>query len=152
MNPALTINPDNGFIHIVTSDSVLVIDSGLRQHHAAVLLAQFYQSELDHHNGYLWQVYQGASIDGHPAGFSLCFHSGELIQIHFGLSAPAIDTENDWPTKESIEQEIDFLNDAFSRQLSRSFEHGEAQFSWGTAWARFDAKGFSASSGIRYAG
>jgi hypothetical protein len=152
MKYTLTINVDSGSVHIATPDSVLVIERGLSQCDASVLLAQFYRSELDHHNGYLWQLYQGVSIDGHPAGFSLCFHSGELIQIHFGLSAPSKPSESGWPTRESIEHEIDFLKDAFSRQLSRSFEDDEAQFSWGTAWAKFNAKGFSASVGIRCAG
>jgi hypothetical protein len=95
-------------------------------------------------------MYQGISIEGVSGGFALGFHFNQLIQIHIGASVQSSGTENSWPTRESTEQEVRFLKNSFRRQLSRSFQTGHEEFSWGSAWAKFDPKGFSASAGIRY--
>ncbi len=39
---------------------------------------------------------------------------------------------------------------ALGAALGRKLAGGRARFNWGEAWARFDPKGFMASSGIRY--
>lgn len=47
-----------------------------------IALREFYRCELDHQNGYAWQMYQGFKLDGAPANFGLCFHLEKLTEIH----------------------------------------------------------------------
>ncbi|WP_185752733.1 hypothetical protein [Pseudomonas fluorescens] len=151
MNPSLTINPNDGSIHFAIAGCNFVIERAFTSDTTAAPLAQLYQSELDHKNGYVWRTYQGISVEGVSGGFALCFHFGRLTEVHIGVSVPSIGTENGWPTRESIEQEVSHLKNSFRRQLSRSFQTDLEKFSWGNVWAKFDAKGFSASTGISYA-
>jgi hypothetical protein len=150
LNPELTINPKNGAIHIAQNGCCLVIDSNLTSDTASIALAPFYRSELDHQNGYVWRSYHGISIGGIPGAIALCFHAGRLIEAHIGLSIPNAGTENAWPSKELIEWEVQSLRSSLMQQLSRPFQTDVETFSWGSAWANFDAKAFSASAGVKY--
>ena len=150
LNPALTINPKDGSIHIAIAGCNFVIESTFTSDTTAAPLAQLYRSEQVHKNGYVWRTYQGISIEGVSGGLALCFHSGRLTEVHIGASVPTTGTENGWPTRESIELEVNFLKNAFRRQLSRSFQTDLERFSWGSAWAKFEEKGFLASAGISY--
>ena len=55
------------------------------------------------------------------------------------------------PSKAAIEAELAFIRKELSSQLKKPIGERESKFPWGTAWSMFDAKGFQASSGIRYA-
>ncbi|MBV4476980.1 hypothetical protein [Pseudomonas botevensis] len=151
MNPPLTINPKDGSIHIAFAECNFLIEKTFTSDTIAAPLAQLFRSERDHKNGYMWRTYHGVSIEGVFGGFDLCFHFGRLTAIHIGAVVPSLETENGWPTRKSIELEVNFLKSSLRRQLSRSFLTDLERFSWGSAWATFDEKGFSASAGISYA-
>lgn len=148
MTHAVKFNPDDGSVHV---DGVsLVIKNGLLAESARQALTQFHQSEIDHQNGFVWQRYHGFKLNDESAGLSLCFHCGKLAAVHLGVTLPNMKLEDGWSTKESIGREVEFLRKALGDQLCRSFDNGQEEFSWGTAWALFDAKGFLASAGARY--
>jgi len=150
LNPALTISPQDGSVHIAFAGGNFIIDRTFTSDTTAAPLTQLYRSEQDHKNGYVWPTYRGISIEGVSGGFSLCFHSGRLIEVHTGASVPSAGTESGWPTRESIERAVNFIKNVFKRQLSRSFQTDLERFSWGSAWAKCDEKGFLASAGISY--
>jgi len=114
-------------------------------------LATFFRSQTDHGNGYEWLAFHHLTFNAKPCGISLCFHLGKLQEAHFGVALPNAPLEGGWPTREAIDAEISFMRQALAQSFSRSFSTGQEQFSWGVVWSAFDAKGFQASSGIRYA-
>lgn len=148
MRHDLIFSPDDGTIRI--SGCSFIIRNGLASAEAKVGLHEFHRSEFDHQNGYAWQMYQGFELDGASAGLALCFHLKKLTEIHVGVDLPNLKMESGWPTEEAIHQQIRFLQKALGKQLLRSFKHGHEDFPWGTAWARFDLKGFQATAGLRY--
>jgi hypothetical protein len=106
---------------------------------------------MDHHNGYVWDMFRGLKFIGYPCGIAVCFHFDRLTEIHFGVSLPGAGLENGWPTREAIDQEVEFVRSTLSDVFSVSFESGSQRFKWGEVWSMFDQRGFMASSGIRYA-
>lgn len=149
MLPTLTINPVDGSVSI--SNSPLTLSKGLDRARAFAALRHHYRSNTDHGNGYEWLSFDGVSFGGAPSGFSICFHDHRLTEIHFGVSLPNLKLEDGWPTRQSIDEEVAFVQSELTSQLGRQFTSGQVQFSWGTVWSMFDAKGFLASAGLRYA-
>lgn len=145
---ALTFNPEDGNIHIDGCN--FVVRNGLTEADVKLQLHEFLRSESNHQNGYAWQMCRGFSLERESAGLALCFHLDRLIAVHVGVTLPGIRLEGGWPTKAAIDQEVAFLRTSLGRQLARSFQGSQEEFSWGTAWVLFDAKGFLASAGIRY--
>jgi len=149
MPPSLIINPTNGSVQI---DGVAqVINRGLSRDLAASTFAQFYRTSVNHGNGYEWLAFQGVSFGGHPCGFSLGFNNGLLEQVHWSVALPNAKMERGWPMREAIDAEVNFVRMALTKIFSRSFSSGQERFPWGSVWCFFDAKGFQASSGVRYA-
>ena len=128
----------------------LAIGRGLAPGEAAAALAAFYRNRIDYGNGYEWLTFDGASLSGNPCSFSLCFHQGRLTEIQFGVALPDAKLEDGWPTREAIDEEIEFVRRFFRQAFHRRFTSGEERFNWGTVWSVFDPKGYQASSGIRY--
>jgi hypothetical protein len=149
MHPSLSFNSNDGSIHIASVAQP--ITQGMQKEVATSLLEAFFRSHTDHGNGYEWLVLQGLTFSTQPCGLSLCFHLGKLQSAHFGVALPNAPRESGWPTREAIDAEISFVRQALAQSFSRSFSTGQEQFSWGAVWSVFDAKGFQASSGIRYA-
>jgi len=67
------------------------------------------------------------------------------------VSLPGATLEDGWPTQAAIDAEVAFMRRTLGAALGCKLSGGHAHFNWGEAWARFDPKGFMASSGIRYA-
>ena len=70
--------------------------------------------------------------------------------VAMGVSLPGAPLEDGWPTQAAIDAEVAFMRRILATALGRKLTGGLARFDWGEAWARFDPKGFMASSGIRY--
>jgi len=149
MHPSLSFNSNDGSIHIASVAEPIA--QGMQKERAASALATFFRSQTDHGNGYEWLAFHHLTFNAKPCGISLCFHLGKLQEAHFGVALPNAPLEGGWPTREAIDAEISFMRQALAQSFSRSFSTGQEQFSWGVVWSAFDAKGFQASSGIRYA-
>jgi hypothetical protein len=149
MQPSLLFNSNDGSIHI--SSVTCPISRDMPRDLAASELADFFRSKIDHRNGYEWLAFHQLTFNSEPCGLALGFHLGKLQQVHFGVSLPDAPLKDGWPTREAIDAEISFIRQALSRSFSRSFSSGKEQFPWGIVWSDFDAKGFQATSGIRYA-
>ena len=112
-------------------------------------IAQLITGTQDHGNGYEWLYLGGLTFGGQSATLSLCFHLGRLEQAGWSVNLPDAQTEGGWPTREAIDQEITFVRDTLL-QDGFAINDGRLEFGWGEMWCGFDAKGFLASSGLRY--
>ncbi|KAF1015808.1 MAG: hypothetical protein GAK31_01286 [Stenotrophomonas maltophilia] len=117
---------------------------------AAEAFADLLRAPRDLGNGYHWLHLQGVSLQGVPAGVGLCFQDHSLQLVTLGVSLPGAPLQDGWPTQTAIDAEVAFMRRVLGAALGRRLTGGHARFSWGQAWARFDPKGFMASSGLRY--
>ena len=108
------------------------------------------QRERDVGHGYIQLSVANVAFGGRPAGLSMYFHQGKLEMVTLGVSLPDDELLEDWPTEESSMRQVMFLRKELERQLLVTFEQGVARFSWGSAWSRFDPKGFMATAGVTY--
>ena len=148
MSPALTIDCADGSVSI--DGCSFVLTKAAQRADAMAHFGEFYRSQRGDPSSYEWLTFDGVSFGGQPCCFSLCFHQGQLTELHFAVSLPNETSEGNWPTRETIDREIAFVRKELERQLSRSFKRGEVRFAWGVAWSQFDQKGFQASAGLRY--
>ncbi|MCU1197325.1 hypothetical protein [Stenotrophomonas maltophilia] len=118
---------------------------------ARVAFAALVRGERDVGTGYHWLSLHRLSLGGAPAGISLGFHGQQLDRVTMGVDLPDATLEDGWPTQATINAEVAFMRRTLATALGRKLAGGHARFGWGEAWARFDPKGFMASSGIRYA-
>lgn len=147
--PALLIDPADGSLRI--DGCVLTVRPGLDIGRAREEFVSFYRHHTDHRNGFEWLNFGGVSLSGRPASFSLGFHNSVLDDmVLFSVSLPNASMEDGWPTQQAIDDEIAFVRRALAAQLGCTFKRGVAEFSWGSAWALFDPKGFQASAGLRW--
>jgi len=144
----LEINPTDG--SLVLQPSGRAVAKGLRREDVQALLAEFFGGSHEHGNGYAWLSFHGFDLGGKPCWLSLGFHDGLLNMVLIGVGLPGAEEEDGWPTQKAIDNEIAFVRQALGKQLGRHFGNGDVTFPWGTAWSRFDPKGFAASAGLRY--
>ncbi|WP_093999865.1 hypothetical protein [Stenotrophomonas sp. CC120222-04] len=128
-----------------------LIGPSLSRDEASVAFATLVRGQRDVGTGYHWLSLHLLSLGGAPAGISLCFHGQQLDMVTMGVSLPGAALEDGWPTQSAIDAEVAFMRRTLATALGRKLTGGHARFDWGEAWARFDPKGFMASSGIRYA-
>lgn len=140
----LTIDRATGALRV--GDVTLAAGADMAE---AKALEPFWAGARDHGNGYAWLYFDGLGFGGRPCGLGLCFRDGRLDQASWGLAA-ADAGDDAWPDREAIERETEFVRAVLRDQLGRPFSTGEERFAWGEVWSLFDAKGFSASSGLRY--
>ncbi len=117
---------------------------------ARAAFAPLVRGERDVGTGYVWLSLHQLSLGGAPAGISLCFFGQQLNMVTMGVDLPGATLEDGWPTQAAIDAEVAFMRRTLGAALGRKLAGGHARFDWGEAWARFDPKGFMASSGIRY--
>lgn len=117
---------------------------------ARAAFAPLVRGERDVGTGYVWLSLHQLSLGGAPAGISLCFFGQQLNMVTMGVDLPGATLEDGWPTQAAIDAEVAFMRRTLGAALGRKLVGGHARFDWGEAWARFDPKGFMASSGIRY--
>ncbi|ENE1253464.1 MULTISPECIES: hypothetical protein [Stenotrophomonas] len=117
---------------------------------ARIAFATLMHGERDVGTGYHWLSLHRLGLAGAPAGISLCFHGQQLDMVTMGVDLPGAALENGWPTQAAIDAEVAFMKRTLGAALGRKLAGGHARFDWGEAWARFDPKGFMASSGLRY--
>ena len=143
MTTPFRIDPETGIIRI--GDAVV-----LKPHQTAAMIeprvADWLTRSSDMGNGYAWLHLQGLSFGGHPAGLALCFHDGRLEQLSWNVDLPGAALEDGWPTREAIDEEIAFVRGILTADMGLR----PGKTAWGEIWCDFDAKGFLASSGLRY--
>ncbi len=127
-----------------------LIGPTLSRDEARIAFATLVRGEHDVGTGYHWLSLHRLSLGGAPAGISLCFHGQQLDMVTMGVDLPGATLEDGWPTQAAIDAEVAFMRRTLATALGRKLAGGCARFNWGEAWARFDPKGFMASSGIRY--
>lgn len=149
MNAELSISAQDGSIRI--SSVAQAISRGIRRDVIASEMEAFARGNIDHRNGYEWLMFHKLAFESQPCGLSLCFYEGSLQEVHLGVQLANASSKASWPTREAIDAEVSFMRQAFAKIFSRKFLTGEERFTWGVVWSAFDAKGFLASSGIRYA-
>lgn len=142
-------------IHVDAKDGTVHIGSaavrgGMPLELARDSLEGLLRNERDVGNGYLWLSVSNVAFGGRPGGLSLCFHQGKLEMVTLGVSLPDDELLEGWPTEESSMRQVMFLRKELERQLLVTFQQGVARFSWGSAWSRFDPKGFMATAGVAY--
>lgn len=123
---------------------------GLAKADAEAQMADFFKGTHDHGNGHSWSSFSGFDFGGMPCWLSVGFHDGLLHMVLMGVGLPGAEEEDGWPTQKAIDNEIAFMRRALGKQLGRSFGNAPESFPWGTAWSRFDPKGFMASAGVSY--
>ncbi|MCU1127661.1 hypothetical protein JAK51_15705 [Stenotrophomonas maltophilia] len=144
----MNFNPTDGSIQL--DNLPTLIGPTLSRDEARVAFATLVRGEHDVGTGYHWLSLHRLSLGGAPAGISLCFHGQQLDMVTMGVSLPGATLEDGWPTQAAIDAEVAFMRRTLGAALGRKLSGGHARFDWGEAWARFDPKGFMASSGIRY--
>lgn len=145
----LILNATDGSIQL--GNLPTLIGPTLPRDEARVAFATLMRGERDVGTGYHWLSLHQLSLGGAPAGISLCFHGQQLDMVTVGVDLPGATLEDGWPTQAVIDAEVAFMRRTLGAALGRKLAGGHARFGWGEAWARFDPKGFMASSGIRYA-
>jgi len=117
---------------------------------ARAAFAPLVRGERDVGTGYRWLSLHRLSLGGVPAGISLCFFGQQLDMVTIGVDLPGATLEDGWPNQAAMDAEVPSMRRTLGAALGRKLAGGHARFDWGEAWARFDPKGFMASSGIRY--
>lgn len=145
----MNFNPVNGSIQLGTLPNLICPTLSLDE--ARIAFATLMHGKRDVGTGYHWLGLHRLSLGGAPAGISLCFHGQQLDMVTMGVDLPGAALEDGWPTQAAIDAEVAFMRRTLGAALRRKLAGGHARFDWGEAWARFDPKGFMASSGIRYA-
>ncbi|MGE8267952.1 MAG: hypothetical protein ACN6PT_03180 [Stenotrophomonas geniculata] len=145
----MLLNATDGSIQL--GNLPTLIGPTLPRDEARVAFATLMRGERDVGTGYHWLSLHRLSLGGAPAGISLCFHGQQLDMVTMGVDLPGATLEDGWPTQAAIDAEVAFMRRTLGAALGRKLAGGHARFGWGEAWARFDPKGFMASSGIRYA-
>lgn len=145
---ALVIDPVLG--SLVLQPSGRCWHKGLAKGDAEAQMAEFFNHTHDHGNGYAWSSFSGFDFGGMRCWLSAGFHDGLLNQVFMGVGLPGAEEEDGWPTQKAIDNEIAFMRRTLHKQLGRNFGNHEVSFPWGTAWSRFDPKGFMASAGVSY--
>lgn len=145
----MLLDPADGSIRL--GNLPTVISPTLSQYEARAAFATLMHGERDVGTGYVWLSLHRLSLGGTPAGISLCFHGQQLEMVTMGIDLPGAALQDGWPTQAAIDAEVAFMKRTLGAALGRKLAGGRARFDWGEAWARFDPKGFMASSGIRYA-
>lgn len=144
----MNFNPTDGSIQLGTLPRLICPTLSLDE--ARIAFATLMHGERDVGTGYVWLSLHRLSLGGAPAGISLCFHGQQLDMVAMGVDLPGAALEDGWPTQAAIDAEVAFMRRTLGAALGRKLSGGYARFDWGEAWARFDPKGFMASSGIRY--
>lgn len=126
---------------------------GARSKKAEVLsaLQPFYKSRSVM-GGFEWLTFSGLTLNELPSTLSVCFADGEVAECHLSVNLPGAQMADGWPTRQAIDEEVQFVRNALGRQLGRTFDTGIEGFPWGSTWAHFDAKGGLATCGLRYEG
>ncbi|HIE0128749.1 TPA: hypothetical protein ACXI73_003877 [Stenotrophomonas maltophilia] len=144
----MILTPADGSIQL--GNLPALICPTLSQDEARIAFATLMHGERDVGTGYHWLSLHRLSLGGAPAGISLCFHGQRLDMVTMSVDLPGATLEDGWPTQAAIDAEVAFMRRTLATALGRKLAGGHARFGWGEAWARFDPKGFMASSGIRY--
>ncbi|SEJ84784.1 hypothetical protein SAMN05518849_115102 [Sphingobium sp. AP50] len=110
-------------------------------------VADLLEGSRDYGNGYEWLYLGGLTFGGLSARLALCFHNGSLEQASWNVQLPDAPAEGGWPTREAIDCELSFVRDTLVRDMNIH----AGQMPWGEVWSSFDAKGFMAANGLRYA-
>ncbi|MBW8774403.1 MAG: hypothetical protein JF596_04885 [Stenotrophomonas sp.] len=147
-NVPMKVNPTDGSIQLGTLPSLICPSLSLDE--ARIAFVTLMHGEHDVGTGYYWLSLHRLSLGGAPAGISLCFHGQRLDMVTMSVDLPGATLEDGWPTQAAIDAEVAFMRRTLATALGRKLPGGHARFNWGEAWARFDPKGFMASSGIRY--
>lgn len=146
MTPSLAFDPADGCATI--SGLPIRLGKDLPRNEAMSALASLLRRSRDHGNGNAWLSFHNVTFGNRPCVFALLFRQGSLAEIHFNVVLREMETA---PSKAAIDAELAFVRKELSAQLQARIGEREAKFPWGSAWSMFDAKGFQASSGIRYA-
>ncbi|MGF6460847.1 hypothetical protein ACVKU6_000559 [Stenotrophomonas sp. PvP086] len=144
----MRLDPADGSIQLGHLTTLICPTLSLEE--ARIAFATLMHGERDAGTGYHWLSLHRVSLGGAPAGISLCFHGQQLDMVTIGVDLPGATLEDGWPTQVAIDAEVAFMRRTLATALGRKLAGGRARFEWGEAWARFDPKGFMASSGIRY--
>lgn len=64
-------------------------------------------------------------FEGMPASLSFCFYCDQLFSLELGVSLPGEKLINGWPTRESCEKEIAFIQKAFKKQFGNKPAYGK---------------------------
>lgn len=144
----MKVNPTDGSIQLGNLPSLICPTLSLDE--ARIAFVTLMHGERDVGTGYVWLSLHRLSLGGAPAGISLCFHGQHLDMVTISVDLPGATLEDGWPTQAAIDAEVAFMRRTLGAALGCKLSGGHAHFNWGEAWARFDPKGFMASSGIRY--
>ena len=147
MEPEFFIDCQNGRFSVGGANTIGAGDTKVEVEAKSASLSREWK---DGGNGYEWLNLQGLSFGGVPCGLAMCFHHGRLREASWSASLPGAELEGGWPTRKSIDEEIDFVRKTLKQQVRRDFQTGIEGFPWGTMWSHFNAKGFLASNGLRY--
>jgi hypothetical protein len=149
MEPSIQFETSSGVVSIEPLQ--IHLRAGLPESVALLGLGTLLAGVTDHGNGYKWLRCRGLTLFDRPCGLAICFHREALTELHFGVALPDAVLEGGWPTRSTIDKEVAFMRAQLGTVFSRSFSKGEEAFDWGVVWSCFDPKGFSASTGLRYA-
>lgn len=144
----MKVNPTDGSIQLGTLPSLICPTLSLDE--ARIAFVTLMHGEHDVGTGYYWLNLHRLSLGGAPAGISLCFHGQHLDMVTISVDLPGATLEDGWPTQAAIDAEVAFMRRTLGAALGCKLSGSHAHFNWGEACARFDPKGFMASSGIRY--
>ncbi len=107
------------------------------------LASQWLGGSRDLQNGYEWLKLRDLTFGKQLAGLSLCLHERKLVSAHWGVSLPGAVTEEGWPTRQAINQEIKFVRRILVAMFQTELTDGGLVFPWGTVWSRFASHGVS---------
>jgi hypothetical protein len=143
MDAELWINRTSGDIRI---GNLALLQPSQSKGSIEPLVADLLDGSRDYGNGFEWLFLSGLTFGGQPAWLSICFHDGLLREASWNVQLPDAPTEQCWPTREAIDDELSFVRETLVREMNIH----TGQMPWGEVWSTFDAKGFMAANGLRY--
>jgi hypothetical protein len=142
----VTISPKTGTVQIEGFDLTLV--KGTLIDSVKTELFEIIQAENDMLTGYRWIHLKSLRFGDQSASLSLCFLNEKLNMLTIEIALPDDEEDHNWPTEATSQRQVEFMRKELERQLSCKLD--KQNFSWGSAWANFDIKGFMASAGIHF--
>jgi len=143
MDPAIFIDRATGEIRI---DEVCLLTPYAAKTSVEPQVASLLAGSRDNGNGYEWLDLHGLTFGGEEASLSLCFHDGRLSEASWSVQLAGAPIEGDWPTKKEIDSELAFVRTTLAKVMGIK----AGKMPWGEVWCQFDARGDTASNGLRY--
>lgn len=139
--PTVIFNKDGNIVFPTLNKTLIATD--VSPYSCQQLLSEYqYSIPNEEHMDFIWQAYQ-VIFEYMPSILSFCFYQSQLFSVHIYVMLPNSSLIAGWPSFESSQREIAFVEKAFAKQFNNTLKYGQPFY-------YYDRKSASAVCGILY--